>query len=242
VPFVPWSDYLPDFFKAIKGYNIEEHLEKLFIDIEDYPVIRLDFYDAATKLFVNSFTKQYYEWCDQNNLKLTGHFMAEDNLISQTRWVGAAIPHYAFMHWPGIYKLRKDIAQRTTIKQLTSVAEQLGKERTLSKVFGCIGHDAAFFERKWITDWQAALGITFVNSHLSLYSMCGERKRDYPSNLFFQQPWWEDEIHFSDYVARLNYTLTQGKRDVNILVLHPISSVWCEYSPRHGVLTEDMMQ
>jgi hypothetical protein len=233
-PIVPWSECLPDFFMNLKGYDICSHVEQLFLDTGDYRKIRFDFYDAATRLFLESFSKVYYNWCDKNNLKLTGHYMCEDNMIFQTRWVGAAMPHYEFMHWPGIDKLERHIEQHVTVKQLTSVADQLGKERTLSEVFGCIGQQSSFFHRKWITDWQAVLGINFVNSHLSLYSMRGERKRDYPANLFIQQPWWEDERCFADYTARVSYAVSQGEREVDILVLHPISSVWSEFSPLHS--------
>lgn len=232
-PTVPWSEYLPDYFESIKGYSIMECLEQLFFDIGDYQKTRFDFYDTATKLFIESFTKQYYNWCDDNNLKFTGHFMAEDSHSRQTNWIGAAMPHYEFMHWPGVDKLRRNIQQLVTVKQLTSVTDQLGKERGICEVFGCIGQQSNFFHRKWISDWQAVLGISFVNSHLSLYSMRGERKRDYPANLFVQQPWWEDEKKFADYTGRLCVAVTQGEREVDILVLHTIASFWCEYSPLH---------
>jgi hypothetical protein len=233
VPVVPWSEYLPNFFQKLKGYKIEEHLIELFFDEGDYQKVRFDFYDAATKLFRDSFGRQYYEWCNQNNLKLTGHYMAEDNLTYQTQWVGAAMPHYEFMHWPGIDKLGRNLDQLLTVKQLTSVADQLAKERSFCEVFGCTGQQNSFFHRKWIGDWQAVLGINFVNEHLSLYSMRGERKRDYPPNIFYQQPWWEEEAQFAEYLGRVSKAISQGKRALDILVLHPISSVWSLYSPLH---------
>ncbi|WP_026486867.1 glycosyl hydrolase family 2 protein [Caldanaerobius polysaccharolyticus] len=232
-PAVPWSDCLPEYFKRLKGYSIEDHLKELFFDVGDYKKVRFDFYDAATRLFVDSWTKQYYRWCEQNNLKMTGHFMAEDSLISQTQWIGAAMPHYQFMHWPGIDKLGRHVQQLVTVKQVTSAVDQLDKERAFCEVFGCVGQQVSFYHRKWIADWQAVLGISFVNSHLSLYSMRGERKRDYPANLFYQQPWWDCERPFADYIGRVNYAVSQGKRDVDILVVHPIASVWSEYSPLH---------
>ena len=135
----------------------------------------------------------------------------------------------------------RHIEQVVTVKQVTSVADQLGKERSFCEVFGCIGQQSSFYHRKWIADWQAALGIGFVNHHLSLYSMRGERKRDYPANLYYQQPWWDNEKEFGDYIGRLSYTVSQGKRNVDILVLHTIASVWSEYSPLHkknGLMVE----
>jgi len=233
VPVIPWSDYLPAYFEKLKGYDIQKHLGELFFDEGDFQKIRYDFYDAATKLFRDSFSCQYYKWCEKHNLKLTGHFMAEDHLAYQTQWVGAAMPHYEYMHWPGIDKLSRHLEQLITVKQLTSVTDQLEKERAFCEVFGCIGQQSSFFHRKWIGDWQAALGINFVNEHLSLYSMRGERKRDYPANLFYQQPWWEEEGQFAEYLGRVSKAISQGKRVLDILVVHPISSVWSLYSPLH---------
>ncbi|MDP4152545.1 MAG: glycoside hydrolase [Bacillota bacterium] len=233
-PVVPWSDYLPDFFKKLKGYDITNHIKELFLDCGDYHKTRFDFYDAATRLFVESFTKQYYDWCSENKMKMTGHFMKEDDLVGQTMWIGAAMPQYEFMHWPGIDKLHRHIEQVITVKQLTSVADQLDKEKAMCEVYGCIGQQSNFYDRKWISDWEAILGINFINPHLSLYSMRGERKRDYPANLFYQQPWWDDERKFADYLGRVNYVVSNGKRKTDILIIHPISSVWSEYTPLDG--------
>jgi len=61
--------------------------------------------------------------------------------------------------------------------------------------------------------------------------MRGERKRDCPPNLFFQQPWWEYNHLMSDYQTRLSYILSQGKRIVDVLVIHPIESAFIAFSP-----------
>lgn len=233
-PVVPWSDFLADFFLEQKGYNILDKLPQLFFDTGDYRKIRFDFYDAAAELFKRSFTKQYYDWCQRNGLIMTGHFMAEDSLRYQTQWSGDVMSHYEFMNWPGIDKLGRHVEQLVTVKQVSTAVDQLGKERSFSEVFGCIGGQASFFHRKWMGDWQAALGISFVNHHLSLYSMRGERKRDYPANLFYQQPWWDEERGFADYEARVCASVSEGKRLVDILVIQPLTSVWCEYSPLHS--------
>ena len=152
-------------------------------------------------------------------LKFVGHFMAEDSCCYQTPWVGDVMSHYEYMTWPGTDKLSRTISQNVTNKQASTVADQLNKERAFSEVFGCEGGQVAFFERKWIGDWQTVLGINFVNHHLSLYSMRGERKRDYPANLFYQQPWWDEEKYLADYFARICAFSAEGKRDVSILYL-----------------------
>lgn len=229
---LPWTDEFPSYFEKERGYNIIEHLPSLFFSTGNYRKIRYDFFRTITKMFVETFTKTYYERCVENNLKLVGHFDEEDTLESQAGCIGAAMPHYEYMSWPGIDKLAHHVEQTVTVKQVSSASEQLKKERTFSEVFGCTGQNFSFKGRRWLHNWEAALGVNFVNHHLSLYTMAGTRKRDYPPNFFYQQPWWEDEKHLSDYFGRLSYALTRGKRVIDTLVIHPISSAWAEYDVR----------
>jgi len=232
-PYLQWSSKLPEYFERTCGYDLIPHVASLFFKVgtngKDWRKVRHDYYRASTMLCVESFSKQYGEWCEDNNLKMCGHMMSEDELTYQTRWVGGVMPHYEHFHWPGIDKLSFHLNQLVTVKQVTSVADQLGKERAMCEVFGCIGQQHSFAARKWIGDWQAALGINFANSHLTLYSMRGERKRDYPANFSWAQPWWECERPYADYTARLSWAVTQGKREVDVLVIHPLSSCWCLY-------------
>lgn len=150
------------------------------------------------------------------------------------------MPHYEYQHIPGIDKLRRDVAQPVTVKQLDSAACQLGRRRTLCEAYGCAGHNFAFTGRKWIGDWLYILGVNLLNPHISLYSMRGARKRDYPANLFYQQPWWPHNHLIADYFARLGWALTQGQRMVDILVVHPIGSAWSLYSPLRTLPVDEL--
>jgi len=230
IPTLPWTEKLPDRFLQKKGYDIKEHFEELFFNVGNYHKVRFDFFDIALEMFIENFTIPYAKWCEENGIMMTGHYMAEDTMRGQTEWIGAAMPHYEYMRLPGIDKLARHLEQTVTIKQVSSVCEQLDKKGVLCETFGTTGQHVSFLHRKWISDWQAVLGVTYINPHLSLYSMRGERKRDYPPNLFYQQPWWEDEKFFADYLARISYIAGLGKRDVDVLVIHPISSAWAEYS------------
>jgi len=232
---IPWADDLPAAFEARNGYDLLAHLPELFFDVGDFRAVRYDYWRTVTERFVESYTRQVYAWCDDHGLAYTGHYMAEDSLLSQILWVGAAMPHYAAMHVPGIDKLAREINAGAgtvlTVKQLDSVVCQLGKRRALCENYGCSGQDFAHAGRKWIGDWAYVLGINLNNPHLSLYSMRGERKRDYPQNIFYQQPWWPDNRLIADYFARLSYALSQGQRVVDVLVIHPIGSAWTLYRP-----------
>ncbi|MBQ7258197.1 MAG: glycoside hydrolase [Abditibacteriota bacterium] len=231
---VQWSDLLPETFKKKTGYDIMDNLHKLFFDIDDFTKVRFDFYNVTTEMFREAFTHQYFDWCNKNNLILTGHFMCEDYLWFQTEWSGDVMSHYEYMTWPGVDKLYTHLKQNVTFKQVSSASEQLGKERTFAEIFALMGNHTSFLERKWVGDWQSILGSNFINSHLSLYSMRGERKRDCPANYYYQQPWWDQEKNLGDYFARTCAFGTEGKREIDLLVFQPLTSVWCEHSPLEG--------
>jgi hypothetical protein len=228
---VPWSNALPELFRRRWGYDLPANLPKLFFDTGDYPRVRYHFWRLVTEQFVEAYSETMAAWCAQHDLMLTGHYLLEDSLWFQTRWIGAAMPHYAHQQLPGIDKLGRNLFTPLTVKQLDSVVCQLGKPRALCESYGAAGQDLALAGRKWIGDWLYVLGVTLNNPHLSLYSMRGERKRDYPANLFYQQPWWPDNRLIADYFSRLSYILSQGQRQVDILVLHPMASAWSRYRP-----------
>ena len=233
-PSVPFSDDLERVFLEKKGYDLVDCMEKLFLDEGDYHRIRRDFYEFVTNRFRDCFTKPYNKWCQKNGLIFTGHLMNEDFLTNQTEWIGAAMPHYMDMDMPGIDKLGLDLSNRMLIKQLTSVTEQMGK-RALCETFGCAGQQAGPQILKQIADWLCVQGITFLNPHLILYSMRGERKRDCPPNISWLQPWFENSTGLFEHMARVCEFVYESKEQVELLVLHPIQSVWAEFSPLHKV-------
>ncbi len=230
---VPWTKGFAGIFQRKFGYDLIPHLPSLFYDTGDYRRVRYHYWRAITEQFVEAYSKQLYEWCDANGLKLTGHYLAEDTLQQQIPVSGAIMPHYEYMHYPGIDHLQRNIANVVTPKQLDSAVCQLGKERALSETYGCAGQDLSFEGRKWIGDWQSVLGINFLNPHLSSYTLRGARKRDYPPDIFYQQPWWPHNALIDDYHARVSYALSQGERVVDLLVVHPIGSAWSLFRPQN---------
>jgi len=228
---VPWTEDFPQEFMKRRGYDILDEAMSLFEAVGDYQRVRYHFWRTATELFLERFSEPYGRWCRDHNLQLTGHFMAEDSFVSQIEWIGAAMPHYEHMGWPGMDHLGRNIDNVMTARQVTSVAHQLGKERALSELYGCSGQHLSFEGRKWIADWHFVHGINLMNPHLALYTMRGERKRDYPPTLSHQQPWWPFNHLIADYKARLSYALTRGKRVAQVLVIHTIESAWATFAP-----------
>ncbi|MFD2333509.1 glycosyl hydrolase [Cohnella sp. GCM10020058] len=251
VPALPWTTGLDALFFDIYGYSLLPRLHALFLPEGDYRSVRYDYWSLVVELFAERFSKALYDWCDSRGLQYTGHLMAEDRLVYQMEWVGDVMRQYEYMHIPGMDHLgryfqvsrpEQNEQPYTTVlsaKQVTSVANQLGRERALSELFACAGQGFELSRQKWMTDWHLIHGINFFSPHLLPYSMEGEGKRDYPPTLGPQQPWWGDYRLLTDYQARMSYALTRGKRIAPVLVIHPIESAFELYSPlAHSLVSE----
>jgi len=231
-PVLPWTVNFEDVFNKKYGYNISINFTALLETVPGHEKIRYDYWRLCSELFLDTIVKTLYEWCDKNNIAFTGHFDNEDSLLSQLKATGGVMPLYEYMHMPGIDHLgRRTEKHLLTIKQCSSVAHQLGKKRVISEIFGGGGQDLSFADRKRLGDWDTVLGINFFCPHLWLYSMRGCRKRDWPPTLSYQQPWWKFNKPLEDYFARMNYAMTRGKFQPDMLILHPLESAWMLYNP-----------
>ncbi|MGM0493043.1 MAG: glycosyl hydrolase [Armatimonadota bacterium] len=225
---VPWTCIFAEEFEARRGYDLKQRLPELFLPLaeEGYSRVRHDFFQTAMELFVEAFSQQIGEWCEEHNIAATGHMLAEQTLASQRQADGAVMPHYEWMQWPGIDMLRDQMNELTTAKQATSVADQLGHERVLSETYGCTGWDWPLEGHKFSGDWQWACGVNFRCPHLTHYSLAGGAKRDYPASIRDHSPWWAYYNEVEDYFARLSVMLTQGTPVRDVLVLHTVESGW----------------
>lgn len=226
---IPWSFVFEEEYRQRYHENILEHLEELFLDINDYKDTRFKFWKMVTDLFSNAYSKQIYEWCNERGLKLTGHFACEESFYTQIMANGACMPHYEYFHIPGMDWLGRNIFDCLTPRQLGSAAAQIGKKEVLSETFALCGHNVSFDELKRIYEWQMVRGANLLCQHLEGYTIKGIRKRDYPPAMYYQQPWWCEYHLFIDAMSRIGMVLREGEESANVLLLHNISSGWANY-------------
>lgn len=229
-PAMPWTARMPELFRQRWGYDLLERLPALTNRVPGFEQVRYHFWRLATELFADAFGRQYGEYCAKHGLKLTGHWLCEDNLRQQVEHIGAAMPHYEFEQVPGIDHLSRNIADPLTLKQVASAAHQFGRQQVLCEIFGVSGQDFRFEDAKWIGDFHIALGVNYFCPHLMLYSFTGDRKRDYPPTFSYHQPYWSKMGVVNDYFARAGYLTRLGEPHCRILLLHSIPSAWAYFS------------
>ena len=226
---VPFSGVLVARYEELFRDDPTPRLHLLFADSPDAPAFRWRYFFAVNDLFENGFSRQIGSWCRDHGIALTGHFMAEQGLYDQQLWGVKVMANYRHQDIPGVDHLARQVNEVLTAKQCQSVVNQCGKRRMLSELYGVSGQNLSFEDRWWIASQQVALGVNLLNPHLSLYTMSGCRKRDYPPNLFYQQPWWPVNRVLDDRLSRLCEHTAQGRYVAEALVLHPQESVWLDW-------------
>ena len=241
---LPWTDDLPETFASVYGgEDLIANIPELIWERADgaASVIRYHYHDHVCERFAAAFADNCGKWCDEHGIKLTGHVMREPSLRTQTNAIGEAMRLYRGFGMPGVDMLERNL-EYTTVKQAQSSAHQFGREGVLCEMYGVANWDFDFREHKMNGDWMAALGVTVRVPHLSLVSMAGEAKRDYPASIHYQSPWWEKYPLVEDHFARVNTAMTRGKPMVKVGVIHPIESYWLHWGPHADTLCtrEDM--
>lgn len=240
---LPWTDDLPDTFRAAYGEELLAGLPELYWELPGGAVslIRYHYHDHIAERFAEGFTDTVGTWCARNGLLLTGHMMEEPTLKSQTAALGEAMRSYRSFQLPGIDMLC-DWREYTTAKQAQSAAHQFGCPGVMSELYGVTNWNFDFRGHKLAGDWQAALGVTLRVPHLTWVSMEGEAKRDYPASIGYQSPWYTEYPMVEDHFARLNTVLTRGKAQVRLGVIHPVESYWLHWGPSEATaLVRDEM-
>jgi len=229
-----FSPVIPVAFKARTGYDLIPNLPSLFAEVGEWRKVRLDYYRTIAACLEKAFSKQIGDYCATNAFIWTGHFNSEDSPVGNMLNEGNLMQQLRHMQMPGIDALGLHYNTLHCGKVMTSVANQYGRRRRLSELFGISGHNMTFEDRMWLTSWHTLMGVNFMCPHLSLYSMKGERKRDYPPTISPHQPYWRYNRLFEDYSARLAYFATVGQTEPEICVLSPIESDYIEYASKRS--------
>ncbi len=241
---VKWT---PDLFEAFRerwGYDLVPNLVSLFEETGDWKKVRHNYQQVLLEMFIDRWSKPMHRFAEQNKLAWTGHYW-EHGWPDPTEGPDN-MAMYAWHQMPGIDMLFNQFNEESpnaqfgnirSVKELSSVANQFNRERTLSETYGGAGWDLTFKEMKRLGDWEFALGVNFMNQHLSWMTMAGVRKYDYPPTFSYQNSWWEYYKPLNDYFTRLSYALSRGQQKNDILVIEPTSSAWMYYT--HAKRSDD---
>lgn len=231
-----YTPALFDYFKKRWGYDLKVNMPLLFDETGDWKKVRHNYYSALLDLLVENWAMPVHNFCERNNIAMTGHYWEHDWPIPKGIPDNMALA--AYQQVPGIDLLMNQYSSQPYaqfgnsrfVRELRSVANQMGRARTLSETYGAAGWDLTFNDMKRIGDWEYVLGINLMNQHLSYYSITGPRKRDHPNSFSYHSPYWNDYKTLADYYSRLSLVMSEGVQQNKILVLQPTTTAWIYYN------------
>jgi len=244
---IPWSNVFESSFVEKNGYNIKNSILALAYDIGNKTQrIRFDYWNHLTYMFEINFVKKYSDWCNENGLKLTGHYrLCYPQLVWQRNYAGNAMNLFRHMDAPGVDRLdtpgmndtfaTKDWSWQIEDKMCSSIGHQYGIERRMTESFALGGWEYRYADMKRVIDWQYMMGMNLVVPHAFHYSISGQRKKECPPSFFYQNPIWEKYGMFSKYLCRLGEMMIGGKNIADIAVLFPMTTIWADDIPQKEV-------
>lgn len=229
---IRWTPDLFEQFQKRRGYDLRQNLPSLVDTVGDWQKVRHDYYAVLLDLFVERWAKPWNKYCAEHNLKWTGHYW-------EHAWPNIAhgpdsMAMYAFHQTPAIDMLFNQFAEGPnaqfgnvrSVKELASVANQMGYRRTLSETYGGAGWEITYEDLKRLGDWQAVLGVNLMNQHLAWMTWAGARKHDYPQSFSYHNPWFKHYKWLGDYFARLSLAISSGEEVNEIAIVEPNEELW----------------
>ncbi|MDD3036554.1 glycosyl hydrolase [Bacteroides sp.] len=234
---IRWTPDLFEVFQKRWGYDLKSVLPLLVETTDNWQQVRHNYTETLTQLFIDRWAKPYHAYCEKKNMKWTGHYW--EHGWPDMSHGGDNMAMYVWHQMPAIdmlfnqYNEGHPMAQFgniRSVKELSSVANQMGYARTLSETYGGGGWNETFEDFKRLGDWEYVLGVNFMNQHLSHMTIVGARKYDYPPVFTSISPWWSSYKTQNDYFARLSLILSQGDQLNDILIIEPTTTAWLTYS------------
>ena len=238
---IRWTPDFFDIFQKQWGYDLKSVLPLLVEETGNWKQVRHNYMETLTQLFIDRWAKPWYEYCEKKNMYWTGHYW--EHGWPDMSHGGDNMAMYAWHQMPAVDMLfnqfndshpQAQFGNVRAVKELRSVANQMGYTRTLSETYGGGSWDVTFEDLKRLGDWEYVLGVNFMNQHLSHMTIVGARKYDYPPVFTSLSPWWSNYKNQNDYFARLSMILSQGEQMNDILVLEPTTTAWMYYSYVRG--------
>ncbi len=231
-----WTPDLYTWFRKTCGYDLAPNLMSLFEKTGNWQKIRHDYYSVLLDMFIQRWSVPWHDYTEKKNLEWTGHYWehswpdpspGSDNM--------AMYPYHQIPAIDMLFNTESDRPDQfgnvRAVRELASVANQFGRSRALSETYGGSGYELDFASMKRNGDWEYALGVNFMNQHLSYQSMLGDRKHDFPQTFSYHAPWWNEYPVEADYFGRLSLALSSGNQVNRTVIIEPTTTAWMYYTP-----------
>ncbi|MGO1769230.1 MAG: glycosyl hydrolase, partial [Microbacterium sp.] len=218
----PWTPSFLDEFAARRGYDLRPRLQALFgrTDVSGAKV-RSDYYAVRTELTEEALFRPLRDWHDERGMLLGA---------DQSNPARAGLPAQSTQIYTDYPRTHRHVSavgsdHEGDSKFHASLAKLYGHERVWLEAFHSSGWGGTL-EETW--DWLMPFlrrGATLYNPHATYFSTVGGWFEWAPPSTDWRQPYWQHYRQFADAVARVTSTMTWGRSDADVAVLHPTATM-----------------
>lgn len=226
---LPWTEALPDFFQRKKGYSLADALPLVWVgDSEESAKVRDDFWDALSTLYMETYYRKIYDWCQNHHIEAIGHVLEDTLRFHRTFEGGDYFKTMRYMNRAGIDQIGSRNFGLINAKLASSAAHLFGEPHALSETFGAYGWGLTLEQMKALINYHAASGLDTEILHAFYYSIEGQRKQESPPDLFYHQI-WKDQFHtFVSDASRMLYLAGRGEQVTDIAIFYPTTAIMTE--------------
>ena len=235
-----YSRFIREEYLKLYGEDVRDSLVYLFNADEHGYLFRERYYTIMARLYTETFYKTLYDWCEAHNCKLTGHSIQETPLTGAMMGGAGISSTYKYEQIPGVDWLGRECGNEQMPKQIGSVASQLGIKQVLTETFACCGYDVTPKELKSIGEFQYFGGVNLLCQHLFPFSLAAQGKTDHPPVFSKHGNWFKQFKDFNDYFTKLGYIIANTKEKYDVLIIHPLRSVYLDFIKGVGSRNPDI--
>ncbi len=224
---LPWTDDFAEVFKEKYGYDILDELPALIFNTSES--LNYDYFEELTNRYDEAWFKQIADWCEENNIGLTGH---TEETFHSYKAEGDYFQTIGRMQIPGTdnedfrYNYPRYIGWYKP-KQLSSVAHVHGRKMAAVEAMGGGGYIITPEEYKYGMANLGVYGLNFFIPHFFHYSdNLLQSYMDWPPSWFFRNPYWKYFKPLADYGRRISYMNRTGNHVCHVALYYPITEQW----------------
>ena len=226
---IPWVETFFDEYTAAYGEDLRKYLPLMFeTNLPKAYATRIKFYSLVGDLIADAYSGQLAAWCEAHGTGFSGHYMAEESMMSQVLNYGDYIKVLSRATYPGLDIL---YCVPEYFNSLTFKTPQIAarKKQTGMMVEICPFVNVEQFRQDPLNYMMATMGMLYLsgvrvtNSYFTpKYASWRNNVLDFPEDAGYVNV--EEMRIFNRYVARLGVMMEGLKNECNVFIYYPVEN------------------
>ncbi len=231
---VPYEKTLFDKFEKKYGYDVKPYLPLLFENTnEKCYSVRRDFYDLIGDVVANNYSKKIQSYCKEHGTRLSGHYLAEENVWEHVMYYGNYVSVLKETGYPGM-----DILQCTPedfFHNAPKFLEMIARKKKTNgyMVEFCPFFNKEVFDRAPFENAIGSMGLLYMNGARKINTYFLPRLSEYDERIGKGGSMSRAQsVYLNDYVGRLGEMLCDKRAVYDTYVYYAIEDVQAKFKPK----------